>query len=36
MAIDYTMYDFMDKEDVERFFDDLIEEKLFELKLKYK
>ena len=35
MASDSTMYDFLDNDKLERFFDDLIDEKLGELRLKY-
>jgi hypothetical protein len=34
MSSDDTLYDFLDNDKLERFFDELIEEKLFEWKLK--
>lgn len=36
MSSDYSMYDFLDNDKLEKYFDYLIEEKLFELKIKYK
>jgi hypothetical protein len=36
MSSDCRLYDFMDNDKLERIFDELIEEKLYQLKLRYK